>query len=151
MHRRISRRTVLWVTAVCVVAIVVATYLSVKDTKQHAGTKKVPKPATSQAVKRSASSHPHFNVVGHCSRGRGSLFAAGSGFTPNGRYVTMAWYPSGEPYTRIANPGHASPQGTTPNWRWPCEKIDPKGTYEVRVVDLETATISNLESFEVSP
>jgi hypothetical protein len=151
MHRRISRRTVLLVVAVCVAAIVVATYLSVKDTKQHTGTKKVPKPATSQAVKRPVPSHPHFDVVGQCSRGRGSLFAAGSGFTPNGRYVTMAWYPNGKQYTRIANPGHASSHGTTPNWRWPCEKNDPKGEYQVKVVDLETATMSNLESFEVSP
>jgi hypothetical protein len=52
---------------------------------------------------------------------------------------------------RISNPGHASATGNTPNWRWACERVDPPGRYEVRLVDLETAKMSNLNVFVVSP
>jgi hypothetical protein len=108
-------------------------------------------PANMISGSKPAGTHPFFSVVGHCARGRGALFGAGHGFSPKGRYVTIAWYPNDRPYTRIANPGHASTKGTTPNWRWTCEKVDPPGTYEVRLVDLDTATMSNLVTFEVSP
>jgi hypothetical protein len=114
-------------------------------------TEKNNEPPGKISVSKTANAHPLFSVVGHCARGRGTLFGAGRGFTPGGRYVTIAWYPDGKPYTRIANPGHASTKGTTPNWRWACERVDPPGRYEVRLVDLDTAKMSDLVTFEVSP
>jgi hypothetical protein len=108
-------------------------------------------PSRKISVGKTANAHPLFNVVGHCARGKDTLFGAGRGFTPGGRYVTMAWYPDGKPYTRIANPGHASTKGTTPNWQWACERVDPPGTYYLRLVDLDTSKKSNLGTFEVSP
>ena len=37
--------------------------------------------------------------------------------------------------------GKASEQGTTPNWKWPCNyqgQGDPPGTYKLTITDRET-------------
>jgi hypothetical protein len=144
------RRRILLLIALALGIVAVITYIYViRSDKPESGTathSSQPKPQH-----QTESRNPFFDVVGHCARGRGTLFGAGKGFTPNGRYVTIAWYPNGKPYMRISNPGHASATGNTPNWRWACERVDPPGRYEVRLVDLETAKMSNLNVFVVSP
>lgn len=79
------------------------------------------------------------------------LKANGSGFTPNGRYVTIPFYPinsrfHGELYYYLMNHGvgHASATGTTPGWSWDCthgvdNRPDPVGTYRLIIVDVQTA------------
>jgi len=79
------------------------------------------------------------------------LKATGSGFTPNGRYVTIAFYPinsrfHGELYYYLLNHGigKASATGTTPHWSWDCtngvdNRPDPVGTYRLIIVDVRTA------------
>lgn len=67
----------------------------------------------------------------------GTLYARGSGFTPNGRYVTQAWangrpIPSG----RLHNPGRADVYGRPSGWHWTCRP--PAGNYTVRITDLST-------------
>jgi flagellar basal body-associated protein FliL len=44
-------------------------------------TEKNNEPSRKISVSKTANAHPFFNVVGHCARGRGTLFGAGRGFT----------------------------------------------------------------------
>ena len=79
------------------------------------------------------------------------LKANGSGFAPNGQFVTIPFYPTssrfhGGIYTYLQNHGvgQASATGTTPRWSWNCTKgadnrPDPVGTYRLIIVDVQTA------------
>lgn len=96
-----------------------------------------------------AQKHPLIRVVGYCASGSGTLFLFGKGFTPNGKYVTEVIGPNHKPYTRLGNPGQASSTGTTPNWRFLCEKDDPPGRYGLRLFDLESQEYSNPTGFEI--
>lgn len=78
-----------------------------------------------------------FGVVGYCTTKEGTLTSQSSGFTPNGPYTTVVFYPNGKPYPGLTNPGKASEVGSTPNWIWPCEG-DPAGTYTATLTDNTT-------------
>jgi hypothetical protein len=142
------RRWLLTVVIVIIIAGVVTAAVTGDDEPKSTPAASTPAPQPT-ARPRPTLDHPHFEVVGQCVSGRGTLFGRGAGFTPNGRYVTEAWYPNGKPYARIGNPGHASAKGTTPNWRWTCEQDDPPGEYEVHLIDLESAERSNHSTFEI--
>lgn len=82
-----------------------------------------------------------FVVVGSCTPAGGVLTGEGSGFTPNGPYVSEVTYPDGSPYVIPDPVGYASATGTTPNWQWPCfyeGEGDQPGTYTVTVTDRTT-------------
>ena len=87
-------------------------------------------------------------VIGTCaSNNNQGMTLKATGFTPNGRYLTQAWYPGGQQqYTYLLNGGQgtANAQGQLPNWTWNCftapanANPDPAGTYTLRVTDLST-------------
>lgn len=104
-----------------------------------------PTPSVSQTSTTASTPTPlpplKFEVKGACTSAGGTLYGVGSGFTPNGTYLTEVTAPNGKPYNVPDPEGKASSEGTTPNWAWPCVyqgKADPPGTYKVKIVDRET-------------
>lgn len=84
-----------------------------------------------------------FEIIGTCTSEAGTLTSVSSGFTPGGNYTTEAWYPNGDPYLGLDNPGRVADNGSTPAWNWNCalgenEGGDPPGEYRVKITDNAT-------------
>lgn len=83
-------------------------------------------------------------VTGSCADDGGFRLAS-SGFTPNGAYLTKAWYPDGTPYAHLIDGGKgtAGADGSTPGWTWDCNEgangqPDPPGIYRLMMIDTPT-------------
>jgi hypothetical protein len=85
-------------------------------------------------------------VVGECGQpGSKGLRLKASGFTPNGQYMTEAYYPDGKRYTYLLNGGYgaAATDGSAPSWSWECylgpnNTQDPPGEYKLTMHDVPT-------------
>jgi hypothetical protein len=107
---------------------------------------------------RPGSDTPNFKVVGSCNSGNGIMVGVGSGFTPNGPYITTMWGSDGKmlEYGTVKNPGYADSNGHTPGWKYDCaeavypSKMPPAaGTRHVRITDLTTGKSTDKVAFTV--
>lgn len=105
-------------------------------------------PGTSQPNTRSddsgETSKLTFVLYGSCSSEGGTIAGVGTGFTPDGGYVTQVFRVLNDrpdiPYTKAFNNiGHADSTGRIMNWSWPCAGDTP-GNYRVIITDLGTVT-----------
>jgi hypothetical protein len=107
--------------------------------------------ALSLGVTACSDEQPTFKVTGTCTSKAGVLIGEGSGFTPNGKYITSVIAPDGQVYPVPDPEGTASKDGTTPNWKWPCfyeGKGDAPGIYKVTITDRTTNKTASA-TFEV--